>query len=176
VADILAYAGVSRRAFYSHFRDQEQAAIAAKQLVFEHGMEAAAAFFGGSDWPERVWAAGRALAYFNAANPAMARLAFVEFHAVPAATRQSYDRIGAFTMFLEEGYGYREQNRELPRLCSETIAAVQFEVAYRTARRRPAAAELPRMFPCLVYVTLAPFLGPDQAADFVDAMTKRGAR
>jgi hypothetical protein len=80
----------------------------------------------------------------------------------------TYDRLAVFTVFLEEGY---KQNPELPRLCSEAIAAVTFEFAYRGVRRRPAAAEKPTMLPTSVYVCLAPFLGPDQATDLVHAMT-----
>jgi AcrR family transcriptional regulator len=177
VQDIVAYAGVSRRAFYRHFRDREHAATEANELFFEHVLATcAAAYFAASGWPRRIWAAGRTLTSFFAANPAVARSGFVEFHAVsPAAIQHVYDRVWAFTLFLEEGYSCREQNRELPRLCSEALAAVMFEFAYRAARRHPAAAELPTMLPVFAYVCVAPFLGPDAATDFVQTMTKGAA-
>jgi hypothetical protein len=124
-----------------------------------------------------VWAAGSALTSFLAANPALARAAFVEVHAIsPAAIQVVYDRVGAFTMFLEEGYRNREQTGGLPRSCSEPLVAVIFEYFYRAARRDPAAADLPTTLPLIVYLCIAPFIGANEAADFVHAMTKDAQR
>jgi hypothetical protein len=48
---------------------------------------------------------GRALLGFIAARPADSYLAFVETHAVGGAAEQlTYDRLSAFTIFLEEGH------------------------------------------------------------------------
>jgi AcrR family transcriptional regulator len=169
VKDIIAYAGVSKRAFYQHFRDRQQAATEAIEVLFEHAMTATArAFFAASDWPQQIWAGVEAMTSFVAANPAAARSGFVEFHAIsPAAIHLVYDRLNAWTLFLEEGYTYSGQNPELPRSCSEVLAAVAFEYSYRAARRPRAGAELPTMLPVFSYLCLAPFLRPNQAADFV---------
>jgi AcrR family transcriptional regulator len=172
VEDIIAQAGVSRRAFYRHFSDRQHAATDAIDPFWERGIAASAgAFFSASDWPRQVWAASEALTSFVAANPTGARLAFAEVHAIsPAAIHHLYGRVNAFTLFLEPGYSYREQNRQLPRTCSEAIAAVFVEYFYRAARRRPAAAELPTLLPLFTYLCLAPFLGPDEATHFVQTM------
>jgi AcrR family transcriptional regulator len=173
VREIIAYAGVSERTFYRHFRDREHAAIEANELMFGKIMAAGAgAFFAASGWPERVWAIGHAMNSFWAANPAMTRVALVEYHAIsPAVTRHLYTRLSVFDVIFEDGYSYRAQNRQLPRLCTEVLVAFLIEFGYRGARCHPCGAELLTMMPFLTYVVLAPFLGPERAVEFVQAMT-----
>jgi AcrR family transcriptional regulator len=171
VEEITKSAGVSRKAFYSQFRDRQQAASEAHELFFQQGMTAAAtAFFAPApNWPERVWAGGRALAFFFAAHPQNAYLSFVETHAIGApAVQQTYDRLMAFTLFLEEGYHYRPEAEGLPRLCSEALAAVMFESAHRVTRRGRGAEGLVEIVPQLIYLCLAPFMGPVAAGEFVE--------
>jgi len=176
VADITARARVSRSAFYRQFRDRAEAAMEANEGFFQRAMAAAAgAFFAETRWPERVWASGRTLLDFLAAHPANAHLGFVEPHAIgPAGAQLSYERLSAFTLFLEEGYRCLPQGAELSRVSSEALAAVMFEVTYRELRRTGTTAALPSHLPALAYMTLAPFLGPRQARRFVEDRASGG--
>jgi AcrR family transcriptional regulator len=171
VADIVATARTSRKIFYAHFRDKQQAATEVQELTFQQGMTACAgAFFAAATWPERVWAGGHALLDFIANYPNLVNLGFVEVHAIgPASAQRVQDRLMAFTLFLEEGYSYRPQAKTLPRFCSEALAAVMFELGYKEVRQHRRADHLPYPLPSFVYTCLAPFMGSQQATDFVEA-------
>jgi hypothetical protein len=43
-----------------------------------------------------------------------------------------------------------------------------FELVYRELRQRRSAERLPELLPQLVYMCLAPFMGPEAAGVFVD--------
>jgi AcrR family transcriptional regulator len=169
VTDIVTVAQVSRKTFYAQFRAKADAATEANEQTFQAAMSAtAAAFFAASEWPERVWEGGRALLSFIAAYPDDSYLGFVEPHAIGAATvRHIYDRLGAFTLFLEEGYNYRPEARALPKACSEALAAVMFELAFQELWGDGGAEGLLRLLPQIAYMTLAPFMGPAGAAEFL---------
>jgi AcrR family transcriptional regulator len=171
VADITAKAQVSRKAFYQQFESKAEAATEANQAFWEAALSSCAgAFFGSEGWPHRVWAGGSALLSFFTAHPKDAHLGFVESHAIgAAATHHVYDRLGAFTLFLEEGYRSRPQAEALPRSISEALAAVIFEQVFRELRERRDLDRLPLSLPTFAYVVLAPFLGAEAAADFVTA-------
>jgi AcrR family transcriptional regulator len=170
VTDITTAAQVSRNAFYAQFRGKADAATEANERGFEGAIGACAeAFFAASGWPERVWAGGLALLGFFAAHPAEAYLGFVEFHAVgTAAVQHTYDRVGAFALFLEEGYHWRAEAEELPRASSDALGAVMFELAFAELAERRSADGLVAVLPQLAYLILAPFMGPEEAGEFVE--------
>ncbi len=171
VADITSAAQVSRKAFYARFRDKGHAATAANERAFQAAVSAcAAAFFAAASWPERVWAGGATLLGFLAIHPEDAYLGFVEPHAIgEAAVQNAYDRLEAFTLFLEEGYHYRPEAEELPKASSEALTAVMFELAFRELRERRSVDGLLQILPQLAYMILAPFMGPEAAGEFVEA-------
>jgi AcrR family transcriptional regulator len=174
VGEIIATARVSRKAFYSQFRDREHAASEAHELFFREGMmTTAAAFFSTEEWPERVWSASEALTSFVTSRPHNAFLSFVEPHAIgEAVIQQTYDRTLAFTLFIEEGYQYRPEAEGLPRSSSEAISALTHEMVYREMRERRSVASLAVDLGPLVYLMLAPFMGPSAAAEFVEGKAK----
>jgi AcrR family transcriptional regulator len=175
VADIVAAAGVARDVFYEHFSDKQHAFLEAQQYSTQDILDACAiAYFRGEAWPERVWRGLETLIAVIVANPALAHLRLVECYAAgPAAVRRAEEITRAFAIFLEEGYGYRRQARELPRLCSQAITGAIFEVIQRDiARGEPAA--LARQLPQLAYIAIAPFTGPDAAVELVEEL-KAGA-
>lgn len=169
VTDIVDAARVSRKTFYAHFQKKADAGTEANEETFQVAMSAtAAAFFAAHDWPERIWEAGRVLLSFIAIYPAVSHLAFVEAHAIGEATvKHIYDRLQAFTLFLEEGYNFRPQIQAPPRLSSEAIAATMFELASDELRRGQGADALLQLLPQLAYMILAPFMGSQEATEFV---------
>jgi AcrR family transcriptional regulator len=177
VSQITTAARVGRNAFYGLFRDKQQVALEANELFFHELMRAlAVAFFSveGTDWPERIWRAGVALGEVLQAEPQRAHLSVVDLHAIgPPAVQHAYSRLAAFTLFVEEAYNYRPQARELPRVTSDALSALVFEVMYRQlhATRDPRA--LQRRIPEFVYACVAPFVGPSEARRFVVARARR---
>ncbi len=164
VADIVAAAGVSRDVFYDHFADKQNAFLEAQQFATQAILNTcAAAYFSVSEWPERVWRALHAMLKLIAEHPAIAHLRLVECYAAgEAAIRSIEEFVRAATIFLEEGFTYREQNRALPRLCTQAISGAILEVLSRAVARGE-SAELPRYLPQLAYIALVPFLGTEQA-------------
>ncbi len=167
IADITTIAGVDRRAFYAHFHDKQQAFLAAHELGFQQTMAVCArAFFSCDSWPDRIWEGLRAKSHFNATHPVVAHIGYVEAHAVgnPAIQRVEDSR-AAFNIFVHEGY--RCTSSPPPAITLDAISATIFELCYDQARARRLEL-LPRLTPHTVYLVLAPFLGPEQANDFID--------
>ena len=174
VADIVAAAGVSRDVFYEHFTDKQDAFLEAMQHPTQFILDTcAAAYFAAAEWPQRVWNVFQTLLGLIVANPAMSHLRLVECYAAgPAAIRRAEEITRSFTIFLEEGYGYRPGSRDLPRLYSQAIAGSMFEVIQRCITRNE-SDELLRHLPQVTYVALAPFTGPEEAIRLVQEMTAR---
>jgi AcrR family transcriptional regulator len=174
VADIVAAAGVARDVFYEHFTDKHHAFLEAQQHPTQHILDAcAAAYFAPEHWPERVWHGLRTLIELIVENPAISHLRLVECYAAGAeAIRRAEEITRSFTIFLEEGYRYRPRAQELPRLSSQAIAGAVFEIIRRHIARDDAAG-LVRRLPQLTYVAIAPFTGPQEAADLLGALGAR---
>jgi len=171
VADIVAAAGVSREVFYEHFSDKQHAFLEAQQHPTQHILDiCATAYFSVSDWPERVWNTFGALIGMIAANPAISHLRLVECYAAgPEAIRRAEEITRSFTIFLEEGYSYRPEARDLPRICSHAIAGAVFEVIQRHVGRGDYAG-LTQRLPQLTYIAIAPFTGAEEAVRLVSEL------
>jgi AcrR family transcriptional regulator len=176
VSDIVAAAGVARDVFYEHFTDKHHAFLEAQQHPTQHILDTcAAAYFAAERWPERVWHGLRTLIELIVENPALSYLRLVECYAAgPEAIRRAEEITRSFTIFLEEGYGYRPQARTLPRLSSQAIAGAIFEVVRRHIARDDAAG-LVRRLPELTYVAIAPFTGPAEAVVLLEEIRGRRA-
>jgi len=177
VADIVAAAGVARDVFYEHFTDKHHAFLEAQQHPTHFILDAcSAAYFSGEVWPERMWNGLSTLIELIVQHPALSHLRLVECYAAgPTATRRAEDITRSFTIFLEEGYRYRPEASELPRLCSQAIGGAIFEVVQRHVARRDYDG-LRRQLPQLTYVAIAPFTGAENAASLVEELSARSAR
>lgn len=170
VADIVASAGLSRDVFYTHFRDRGEAFTETHKLLFEQIMATtASAFFARSgDWPEQVWASGKAFAEYFESSSSFAHFGFVESYALgPPIARRTDDATMAFLVFLEEGYRHGGQADPLSPLGAEAIVGGTLEVTGSYVRHGR-ADELLGLLPLISYVTLAPFTGIEFAAKFVE--------
>ncbi len=174
VADIVAAAGVSRDVFYEHFADKQHAFLEAQQHPTQHILDScAAAYFSAKEWPERLWRMYGVLIAMIRENPAVAHLRLIECYAAgPEAIRRAEDVTRSFAIFLEEGYSYRPEARELPRICSQAIAGGVFEVIQRHVGRGE-LDELARRLPQLTYIAVAPFMGPEAAIEALEELTSR---
>jgi AcrR family transcriptional regulator len=169
VAEIVATASISREAFYEHFRNKEDAFLAAQAHALETSVSVAAgAFFSDKDWPDRIWNALAALLRYFASVPDFAALDVVESYTVgPAAIRRSFETRMAFTLFLEDGYRQRPEAERLPRLCSEAVAGGILELMRRQAVKGRIAFAM-ELIPQAAYMALAPFIGPTAALDLIE--------
>jgi AcrR family transcriptional regulator len=168
IADITTTACIDRRVFYAHFRDKQQAFLAAHELGFQQTMAVcASAFFGSEHWPERIWEALHAGTHFNATYPVVAHIGYVEAYAVgsPAVQRVDDSR-AAFNIFVQEGHRHTESPP--PAIAPDALSATIFEIGYYHARARRLDL-LPRLTPHATYLVLAPFLGPEKANNFIDS-------
>jgi AcrR family transcriptional regulator len=169
VADIVSEARTSRESFYGLFRSKEDAFLAVQAASLQESISAAAGeFFGGVDWPERVWSGLKALLTFVGEHPDLAWVNLVELYSAgPAAIGRSFDNEMAYTLFLEDGYRQRPEAAALPRLSSEAIGGAIMELMRRQATRGKSKQML-ELLPQVVYVALAPFIGPQRAIETVE--------
>jgi AcrR family transcriptional regulator len=175
VTDIVAAAGISRRGFYNEFSGKADAFIATYEHGFEQAIAACApAFFARRAWPERVWHAAQAFTRFLFQEPLVAYLGFVECYAAgPNFAERVHDTQLAFTMFLEDGYRQRPEAQALSRACSSLTASAIFEAGFQ-GLRCGSTVQVTQLQPLAVYLALAPFIGRDEAGEFV--LGKRAAQ
>jgi AcrR family transcriptional regulator len=169
VADIVATAGVTREVFYEQFRGKHDAFLVAQGRGLEESVGVAAAeYFRASSWPDRVWSAGGAMLTYTAEHTDNAYVELVESPTTGAAAIQrSFENRMAYTLFLEDGYRQRPEAERLPRLCSEAIGGGLMELLRRQFILERAERVL-ELIPQGAYVTLAPFIGAAEAAEYVE--------
>ena len=116
VGDLLALSGVSRKAFYEHFTDKQECFLAAVQTLVEagttimlHGYNAP------GSWEERVQRGLDAFTRLLAAQPAAARMCFVEIYAAgPQAIALVERTFGEFEAVLREALAETEDRAGMP--------------------------------------------------------------
>ena len=175
VADIVGAAGVSRRTFYNEFSSKADAFIATYEQGFQQTLAACTpAFFTPRAWPERVWHSARAFTQLMVREPLIAYLGFVECYALgPSFARRVHDTQLAFTLFLEDGYRQRAEAHSLSHAYSALTAAAIFEAGFQASLCGP-SHNIWRFQPLAVYVALAPFIGVDEAGEFVEGKLSGG--
>lgn len=176
VADIVTTAGVSREVFYSHFHSRSDAFLATHKLVFEQMMATAAGAFVASSgtWPERVWDSWGAATGLVVNSPSLAHFAFVESYALGSSVAQRTDNaVVAFTVFLRDGQRYVHGGAAPSASVSTAIAGAVMETT-ASHIRRDRAEELFVLLPMMVFMILAPFLGGDDALEFVEGKLREG--
>jgi AcrR family transcriptional regulator len=166
VAEIVAAAGVSREVFYEQFHDKQEAFAETIKLVFEQLMAGSAGAFFSADgpWPERIWEASAAFIGFLESQPDLVHAVFTEPYAGDVQRPDEF--VVGFTLLLEDGYRCRPQAAEVPRIAGEAIGGVVLE-SINAYLRSGRATELGELVPGVVYATVAPFMGPDAACEFV---------
>lgn len=171
VEEIVAAARVAKPAFYAYFKDKQHAFLEAQRYPSQFVLERCTqAYYSVPEWPQRMWLMLSALLELISANRAISHLRLVECYAAgPEAMRRAEEIIRTFSIFIEEGYHYRPQAAELPRLCSQAIAGAIFEIVQRLV----AAGrwdEVGRHLPQLAYIAIAPFVGAQEAIALIEEM------
>jgi AcrR family transcriptional regulator len=161
VAEIVERASTSQRTFYEHFKNKEDAIVAALDSGSARMLAAALpAFRRAPDWPHAVHDTQEAMFSFGAEEPEYARLGGVEMY---AAGKRALDQREVVTEGMEGllAPGY-ELKPDTPPIAAEAIGGALYELLYDHVNKK-GPETLPDLVPTLVYVTLAPFLDAKEA-------------
>lgn len=166
VADIIATAGVSRATFYEQFADKEDCFIAAYGTVMERILGFVVEGFDrqpSADWIVRIRDALGTLLTYLANNPVAARVGIVEGFGAGARARDRYqEAITAFFPFLDGGRSMApDPERIPPRVARTVLGGISTMMFNQTSTGH--AADLPRLLPEMMFLTVAPYLGRDRA-------------
>lgn len=167
IADLAEAAGVSLSTFYAHFDSKAEAFDAALYQGRTRFLGAVLpAFKRARTWPEAVRAVTQASVAFLAAEPEFARLIAVDVYAAGPEALERRDRaIEAMQAAIDVGADeYAPQMQPIGR--EAIISSIYAMLCEWVQARGPET--LPRMAPYAVYLTLCPFLGPEQACAFAN--------
>lgn len=167
VEDIIAAAGVSRRTFYNHFRDKQEAFLAAYDAgvkrILDMFQNAIAAY---ETFPAQVRAGLAAYLEFAAAEPAVSNLCVVEILAAgpQAVERRNMAMRTAAAILHAVGKEGTDSSRSAPPLAvAEVVVGGVTEVIYSRLVSGEAVG-LPELHQDLAYSIMLPYLGPEAAA------------
>ncbi len=164
ISQVVAAAGVSRRAFYEHFADKAECFAEAYEVILAHLChETAAAADSGDPWEERVHAQLAALLEVLAADASVARFFLIESLAaggeVAVRHREAMQR---FATLLrpepadEPPPGSRPQARE-----RALVGGIATLIVHRIEAGE--AERLTELLPDLYELVLTPYLGREEA-------------
>jgi AcrR family transcriptional regulator len=164
VEDITALAGVSRKTFYVHFANKEEAFLAAydfevQQLLADVGGVCST----GDTWASKVRLGLGALLGQIAAEPQIARACIVEVAAAgPDALQRRMAAMTGFRELLVPAAAACPRGT-VSEVIAETVIGGVYQVIYaRVVSHR--TAELAGLMPALLYSSLLPLVGADIAA------------
>jgi len=164
VADVIDASETSRTSFYRYFEDKDDCFLAAYAMLVDqlfHEIEAKCD--PKTPWLTRVSDGLATIVDRFAADPALARTAVVEVAAAGAEARKlHWNAIVRFAGYLDGG---RELSggRELPENVSLMAAGAVSGLIYDEVQAGR-SAQLPALFPDLLFAMLVPYLGPEAAA------------
>jgi AcrR family transcriptional regulator len=165
VEDVIVTAGVSRRTFYEHFKNKQDAFLAAYDAVLTQLLAAMREAIAREEtFAARMRAGLLSFLDFLAREPGFARLCIVEALAAgPDAIARRNGAMTAFATRIADDAGRLGTPLEPRPLTAETIVGGIYEVVY-TRIVRGEIRVLPELLPDLLYVALLPYQGKDGAA------------
>lgn len=161
VADIVKRAGTSQRVFYGHFESKEDAFLSALDSGASQMLAAVLpAFRRASNWQESVRAAYEAMFAFGIEEPEYTRLGAVEMYTVGRRALQTRDGImEGLEALLVPGY---EVSPDVPRIAAEAIGGAIYALIHNQVKEN-GPESMPELAPVATYLTLAPFVGAEEA-------------
>ena len=161
VAEVIERASTSYRVFYGHFEDKEKAVLAALDSGSAQMLASVLpAFHRARSWPESVRAAYEAMFAFALEEPEYTRLGAVEMYPVGRAALRRRDSVmEGLEALLTPGY---QLAPETPPIAAEAIGGAIYALIHDQVKRK-GPESLPDLAPTATYMTLAPFLGAEEA-------------
>jgi AcrR family transcriptional regulator len=158
---VLKRAQMSATTFYANFSGKDDAVLAAIDAAGAQIMAAIMpAFRRAPDWPNGIRAAFGAFFNFLASRPALANLILVEVYAIGLeAMQHRLEALRPLQELIAEGVALAP---ETPPNTAEGILGGVYTLAYRRLRDA-GPGSLPALAPICAYITLSPFVGPDEA-------------
>jgi AcrR family transcriptional regulator len=184
LAEVTTTAGVSRKTFYEHFKDFEDAYLAAYDMHVSALTEAVSDAFlaegerpGARRWPDRIRAGVNAFLGYLAEHPAAARACMVETFGAGREARARRDAaLRSFTFFIDSGRA--EAAHDVPgRTATALLGGANEVIAWELLHGTP--SKIRQLAPELVYLFVLPFIGPKKALQERDkafAGLENGAR
>jgi AcrR family transcriptional regulator len=175
VADIIVCAGVSRRTFYEHFDNKQDAYLAAYDEAVGRLLEGVRWAYGSREtFPGRLRAALELFVTVLAADPAFARMCIVEVtSAGPEALQRRDATMAEFARMIDENARALLPTEPPSPVVGETVVGGLYEVIY-TRILRGEVRFLPSLLPDLLYAGLLPYVGPDTARAERDRLAAEG--
>jgi AcrR family transcriptional regulator len=161
VAEVIERAATSYRVFYGHFASKEEAFLAALDSGSAQMLASVLpAFHRARSWPQSVRAAYEAMFAFALEEPEYTRLGAVEMFTVGSEALRRRDGVmEGLEALLTPGY---ESAPETPPIAAEAIGGAIYALIHDQVKRK-GAESLPELAPMATYMTLAPFLGAEEA-------------
>ncbi len=164
IADVCEPAGVSRATFYELFKDKEDCFHAAMELSLADAMGRIVAVYS----PDKPWAtmvrdAAAAFLDLLASRPAFARMALVE---APSSGERAFELYASgkrvLQSLLERGRDDPVEEEAIPSSAGRAaISAAESLIVGQILAGN--TARLPELLPDIVYITMVPYLGQEEA-------------
>ncbi len=167
VAEIVDRAATSQRTFYENFANKEEALLAALDRGSAQMLaNTLPAFRRAQDWQHAVRIAYEEMFSFGLEEPEYSRLGAVEMYAAGKRALQTRDTImEGLEALLAPGY---ELAPETPPVAAEAIGGAIYALVYDQVKAT-GPESLPELVPMATYMTLAPFLGAEEAYELATA-------
>jgi AcrR family transcriptional regulator len=164
VEDIIVTAGVSRRTFYDHFKDKEEAFLAAYDAAVSLLVAGAQqAYEANTTFPGRVRDCLAVFLGFAASEPRFADMCIVEvLSAGPQAIERRNAVIRGFAAVLRQAAEEVDDGQQPPALTAETIVGGIYDVVYSRILQGQ-TTELPQLQHDLAYSVMLPYIGRSEA-------------
>jgi AcrR family transcriptional regulator len=161
IGDIASRASISLSTFYANFADKEEAMLAAVDSGSAQMLAATLpAFRRAPDWPNAVRGAFGAMFAFCAAEPEYTTLGAVDVYAAGRRALEQRDQVmKTMEALLVPGY---ERKPDASPIAAEAIGGAIYALIYDQIKRG-AAENMQEIAPLATYVTLAPFVGAEEA-------------
>jgi AcrR family transcriptional regulator len=161
VAEVVERAGTSQRVFYGHFENKEEALLAALDSGSAQMLGTVLpAFRRARSWEESVRAAYEAMFAFGIEEPEYTRLGAVEMYSVGKRALKTRDTVmTGLEALLVPGY---ERSPDTPPIAAEAIGGAVYALIYHQVKQN-GPESLPELVPMATYMTLAPFIGAEEA-------------
>jgi AcrR family transcriptional regulator len=164
---IAQFAGLSTEAFHKQFATKEECYLAVLDEMVAEALETVqASFEKAASWPEGVYRAITAFVHYLVGHQALMRIAFIDiFEVGPAMLGRITRSIEAFTALLTE---QGPPPRRGPEIAQEAVTGALWSVisAYAANDR---IARLPSLVDHLAFIVLAPYVGPKEAVEAIEA-------
>ncbi|HXS32347.1 MAG TPA: TetR/AcrR family transcriptional regulator [Solirubrobacterales bacterium] len=161
VGDIAARASISLSTFYANFADKEEATLAAVDSGSAQMLATTLpAFRRAADWPHAVRGAFGSMFAFCAAETEYTTLGAIDVYAAGKKALEQRDRVmESMEALLVPGY---ERKPDASPIAGEAIGGAIYSMIYDQIKRG-GAESMQEIAPLATYVTLAPFIGAEEA-------------